>query len=114
MPWGKTRARVLAHGTRTDELLEVVMAVNVEQPLLQAPDRVLSTMEKDGSRRWLNPRLSKGRFWQARRAVAYLLIALFTLIPYVNVRGKPAVWLDVIHRRFTILGVTFLPTDTIL
>lgn len=90
------------------------MATQVQSPLLESPDRVLSTLEKDGSRRWLNPRLSKGRFWQARRIVAYVLIALFTLIPYIHVRGKPAIWLDILHRKFTLFGVTFLPTDTIL
>jgi cytochrome c oxidase accessory protein FixG len=90
------------------------MAVEVAQPLIKPAGRVLSTLEEDGSRRWLSPRLSKGRFWGRRRAVAYLLIALFTLIPYLRTRGKPMIFLDVIHRKFTLFGVTFLPTDTVL
>ena len=82
--------------------------------LPQAPSPVLSTLESDGSRRWIYPRLSRGRFWSRRRAVAYLLLALFTLVPFVRVGGRPLLLLDVIHRRFTICGVTFLPTDTVL
>jgi len=72
----------------------------------------LSTLNDDGSRRWINPRPSRGPFWRRRRAVAYLLIALFTAIPYIKVGGLPLVLLDIVHRRFTILGYTFLPTDT--
>jgi cytochrome c oxidase accessory protein FixG len=79
-----------------------------------APDRVLSTLNPDGSRRWLRPRLATGRFLRRRRAVAWALIALFTALPYVHVGGKPAVLLDVTHREFTVLGTTFLPTETML
>lgn len=82
--------------------------------LLESPDRVLSTLERDGSRRWLNPKLARGRFLRRRRAVAYLLIALFTLIPYIQINGKPAILLDIVHRRFTLFGYSFLPTDTVL
>ena len=76
--------------------------------------RVLSTLNRDGSRRWLTPRLSAGRFLTARRAVAWLLIAVFVTLPHLRVNGRPAVLLDVVNREFTILGRTFLPTDSIL
>ena len=79
----------------------------------QAPDPVLSTLEADGSRRWLYPRLSRGRFWSRRRVVAYGLLALFTLVPFMTIGGKSVLLLDIAHRRFTILGATFLPTDTV-
>ncbi len=84
-------------------------------PALLAPEEhVLSTLEHDGSRRWLKPKLSAGAFWHRRRVVAYLLIALYALLPHLSIAGKPMVLLDVVHRRFTILGYTFLPTDTLL
>jgi cytochrome c oxidase accessory protein FixG len=82
--------------------------------LLQPEERVLSTLEADGSRRWLKPRLSKGRYLTRRRIVAYALIAVFTLLPYIPINGKPAVLLDVANRSFTFFGYTFLPTDTLL
>jgi cytochrome c oxidase accessory protein FixG len=74
----------------------------------------MSTMRDDGSRRWMYPRRSPGRFWHARRVLAYFLIAVFTLVPYIHVGGKPLVLLDIPARQFTILGFTFLPTDTVL
>ena len=79
-----------------------------------APGRVLSTMNLDGSRRWLRPKPSPGRFWQRRRVVAYLLMLVFFLIPYLRMNGKPLVLLDLPRREFTIIGYTFLPTDTLL
>ncbi len=80
----------------------------------QATEQVLSTLNRDGSRRWLHPRLSRGRFHRRRLAVAWGLIALFTAIPYLRMNGKPWILLDVPARRFTLFGATFLPTDGFL
>src|SRR6476469_6253030 len=88
--------------------------MSADSTILKPAGRVLSTLEEDGSRRWLYPRLAKGRFLTRRRAVAYLLIALYTLLPFTKIAGKPPILLDVMHRKFTLFGVTFLPTDTIL
>lgn len=82
------------------------------ESLLQPEARVLSTLNSDGSRRWLTPRPSRGRFWHRRRAVAYGLITLFVGLPYLRINDKPAVLLDIVHREFTLFGRTFLPTDT--
>ena len=83
-------------------------------PLLDSPEHVLSTLEKDGSRRWLWPRLSKGKFWNRRRWIGYALIAFFVALPHVRVGGKPALLLDITHRQLIIVGHTYLPTDTLL
>ncbi len=82
--------------------------------LLQPEERVLSTLNADGTRRWLKPRLSPGRFWHKRRAIAYLLIIVFTALPYIMINGKPAILLDIINRRFTFFGKTLFATDTLL
>lgn len=82
--------------------------------ILEPEEQVLSTLERSGRRRWLYPRLSPGRLWRARRAVAYALIAFFVALPYVRINGKPSVLLDIPARRFTFFGTTFLPTDTAL
>jgi len=79
-----------------------------------APERVLSTMNEDGSRRWIRPKLATGAFFRKRRVVAYLLMVVFFIIPHLRMNGRPLVLLDVPHRQFTMLGYTFLPTDTLL
>jgi polyferredoxin len=75
---------------------------------------VLSTLNADGSRRWMTPRVAKGRFWKRRLIVAWLLIAIFTAIPWIRVAGLPLVQLDVVARQFTFVGTVFRPTDTFL
>jgi len=77
-------------------------------------ERVLSTLNTDGSRRWLRPRVSPGRFLSARRSVAWGLIVLFVALPYIPVGGKPALLLDLVRREFTFFGRTLQPTDTVL
>jgi cytochrome c oxidase accessory protein FixG len=83
-------------------------------PLLDAPEHVLSTLERDGSRRWMQPKLATGVLWHRRRWVAYFLIAVFVILPHLRYSGKPLILLDVPARQFVILGHTFLPTDTLL
>lgn len=78
------------------------------------PPSVLSTLNADGSRRWLLPKPSIGRFFHRRRVVAYLLILIFTAIPYLSLNGKPLILLDLSTRHFHIFGQTFLPTDTLM
>ncbi|HVU04552.1 MAG TPA: cytochrome c oxidase accessory protein CcoG [Polyangiaceae bacterium] len=82
--------------------------------MLQAPERVLPTLNNDGTRRWIRPRRFSGRFERARFAVAWGLMGLFIGLPFVRISGKPALLLDVMHRQFILFGRTFLPTDGVL
>jgi cytochrome c oxidase accessory protein FixG len=82
--------------------------------LPQLDDRVLSTLNLDGTRRWMQPRDARGRFWRARLSVAVALVALFTALPWIRISGKPAVLLDVMTRQFTFFGTTFRSTETLL
>ncbi len=77
-----------------------------------APGRALSTLNEDGSRRWLRPRPSRGKFWQARRLVAWGLIGLFAVLPYITIGGHPALLIDLANRKLHFFGHTLLPTDT--
>ncbi|MCP4092644.1 MAG: cytochrome c oxidase accessory protein CcoG [Planctomycetes bacterium] len=82
--------------------------------LLEAPERVLSTMNPDGSRRWIRPKSAMGKWWKRRRVVAWLLMILFTAVPWMSINGKPVMLLDVVHRDFIFFGVTFQPTEVVL
>jgi len=85
-----------------------------DETLLSPQERVLSTLNDDGSRRWLKPRPSRGVFWKWRRAVAYLLIAVFAITPFTEVGGKQTILLDLVNREFTFFGKTLFPHDTLL
>ena len=83
-------------------------------PLLEAPERVLSTMNPDGSRLWIRPKAAMGKWWKRRRVVAWILMVLFTAVPWMRISGKPVMLLDVVHRDFIFFGVTFQPTEVTL
>ena len=81
---------------------------------LIAPARVLPTLNADGTRNRIRPRLYDGRLYRARRLVAWGLMALFIGLPLVRVHGKPAILLDVVRRQFILGGHTYLATDGVL
>lgn len=76
--------------------------------------RVLPTLNEDGSRRWIRPKPSHGKWWRRRQVVAYLLMAAFFAAPHLRIFGKPVFLMDLPRREFTLMGYTFLPTDTLL
>ncbi len=82
--------------------------------LLEPEEMVLSTLRRDGKRRWLKPKLSRGKWLRTRRIVAWLLIVVFTVTPFIRIQGRPLFLFDIPAREFTLFGFTFLPTDTLL
>jgi cytochrome c oxidase accessory protein FixG len=79
-----------------------------------ASGRVLPTLNEDGTRNWIRPRPSPGRWWRRRQVVAYALMVLFIALPHITVRGHPAFLMSFPTREFHLVGWTFLPTDTLL
>jgi cytochrome c oxidase accessory protein FixG len=82
-------------------------------PLI-APERVLPTLNSDGTRNRIRPRLYPGPRLSRRRAVAWGLVVLFVGLPWLTIGGKPAIFLDVVRREFSLFGHTFLATDGVL
>jgi cytochrome c oxidase accessory protein FixG len=82
-------------------------------PLI-APERVLPTLNADGTRNRIRPRLYPGPQLSRRRAVAWSLVVLFVGLPFLTIGGKPAILLDVVQREFSLFGHTFLATDGVL
>ena len=71
----------------------------------------VTTIRADGSRAFLYPADAHGRFTTARRLSAYLLIAIYLLLPWIPVGGHPAVFLDIASRRFHFFGYTLAAQD---
>ena len=74
-------------------------------------ERVLSTLNEDGTRNWLRPKLARGRFLRHRRIVAYALIALFVALPFVRIGGRPALLIDLVAGELDVFGGVFRPSD---
>ena len=46
--------------------------------------------------------------------MAWVLIALYTVIPFIKIAGMPMVLLDLVERKFVFFGTVFRPTETLL
>ncbi|MEM7754956.1 MAG: 4Fe-4S dicluster domain-containing protein [Planctomycetota bacterium] len=82
--------------------------------LLTPEERVLSTLNADGTRRWLDPKHVTGFFRNRRLVLAWFLIAIFNVIPHLHLNGKQMFFANIAGGEFTLFGVTFLRTDTLL
>ena len=70
-----------------------------------------SSLRRDGGRNVVYPADVSGRFARARTAVFVLLIAFYAALPWVQVGGHPAVFLDVMRREFFLFGRVFNAQD---
>ncbi|MFO0662920.1 MAG: cytochrome c oxidase accessory protein CcoG [Polyangiaceae bacterium] len=70
-----------------------------------------SSVGTDGVRRKVYPADVKGRFTTLRKVAFFVLIAIWILLPILKVDGRPAVFLDVVQRRFYLFGATFNAQD---
>jgi cytochrome c oxidase accessory protein FixG len=78
----------------------------------EAPTRnSVTTIRDDGSRPFLFPADTRGRFTLARKASALALIAFYLALPWVHINGHPAVFLDIATRRFHLFGITLAAQD---
>jgi len=71
----------------------------------------LATADQQGNRRWLYPKKPGGRWHQRRAWFATLLIVVMFAGPWVRIQGNPLLLLNIIERRFSILGHIFWPQD---
>ncbi|MBT63629.1 MAG: cytochrome c oxidase accessory protein CcoG [Puniceicoccaceae bacterium] len=70
-----------------------------------------TTINQDGSRKFLHPADVKGFFTTYRRIFALLLIGIYVSLPWIPINGHPAVFLDVLNRRFHLFGLSFAAQD---
>lgn len=74
----------------------------------------LATVDSSGKRTWIYPKKPKGQFYRARNWVSlFLLIVLFSG-PFITINGHPLLLLNILERKFIILGMVFWPQDFIL
>ena len=79
-------------------------------PVVEAP----SSLRGDGSRAFVYPADVDGRYTLARRIGFVALMAIYIALPWIHVRGRPAVFLDIERREFDLFGLVFNAQDVAL
>ena len=74
----------------------------------------IATADREGRRKWLYPKKVKGRFFRARSWVAWFLLAIMFGGPFVTIRGNPLLMINIVERKFSVLGVIFWPQDNLV
>jgi cytochrome c oxidase accessory protein FixG len=78
----------------------------VSGPTKKTPDLVsVTTINRDGSRYFLHPSTSRGPFTFWRRLFGILLVAIYVALPWIEINGEPAVFLDIKERHFYVFGL---------
>ncbi|MCD8740822.1 cytochrome c oxidase accessory protein CcoG [Mucilaginibacter roseus] len=67
-----------------------------------------------GGRRWMYPVVRKGKLYRYRSLLSYAYLVLFFAGPFISVNGHPLLLLNIMERRFVILGQVFWPQDFFL
>ena len=56
---------------------------------------------------WIYPRQPAGRFYRARTYLSWLLLGIMFAGPFIRISGNPLLLLNVVERKFIILGNIF-------
>lgn len=71
----------------------------------------VGTMDQTGKRKWVYPRKPSGKYTNYRTIVAWFLLALFFILPFLKINGNPVLLINILDRQFYILGQPFYPQD---
>ena len=74
----------------------------------------LATAHKDGSRKWVYAKKPCGTWTTRRKWFAWVLIAVMFAGPFIKISGNPLLMINIVERRFSILGQIFWPEDSII
>lgn len=70
------------------------------------------TLTGDGKKRkWLYPKLIKGKLYQYRSILSYFFLTLLFAAPFIKLNGEQLVLLNILERKFIFFGVIFWPQD---
>lgn len=74
----------------------------------------IATADRSGRRTWVYPRRVRGRFFRWRTWFSWLLLLIMFAGPFVTINGNPLLLLNIVERRFVVLGQIFWPQDMII
>lgn len=71
----------------------------------------IGTLNEEGKRKWLFPKMPVGKWYEYRKYVSYVLLAVLFASPFIKINGHQFLLFNVLERRFNIFGFPFWPQD---
>ncbi|AWX45029.1 Protein RdxA [Flagellimonas maritima] len=71
----------------------------------------IGTISEEGKRAWVYPKKPKGRFFEYRKYVSYVLLLFLVASPFIKIKGNQFLMFNILERRFNIFGFPFWPQD---
>jgi cytochrome c oxidase accessory protein FixG len=90
------------------EAVEYIKEKNVAQESFR--DRI-ATVDKSGKRKWVFAQKPKGRFYNLRSYLSWLLLLIFAGLPFIYVNGRPLFLFNIPEAKFILFGKVFWPQD---
>ncbi|NQV78475.1 MAG: cytochrome c oxidase accessory protein CcoG [Lutibacter sp.] len=71
----------------------------------------IGTIDDSGKRNFIFPKKPKGRFYNYRTFVSWVLLAIMLASPFIKIKGNQFLLFNVLERKFHIFGFPFWPQD---
>jgi len=81
-----------------------------EEPFRERP----LILDADGNRKWINACQPKGKWYNRRTVVGWLLLSFLIVAPFLQVDGHPFMQFDILGRKFYLFGAVIGSHDTFL
>ncbi len=74
----------------------------------------IATVDEQGKRKWVYVKRPSGRLYRYRSLLSYVYFAIFAILPFMHVNGRPLFMFNVVKGRFILFGTIFWPQDFFL
>lgn len=74
----------------------------------------IATADREGRRQWIYPRKVSGKFFRWRTWFSWLLLLIMFAGPFITINGNPLLMMNIVERKFVVLGQIFWPQDMII
>ncbi len=71
----------------------------------------IATVNAEGKRNWIFAKKPKGNYYKWRSIVAYFVLAVLFIGPFLRWNGQPMFLFNILERKFIIFSLTFWPQD---
>lgn len=71
----------------------------------------LATVTSEGKRKFIYPKQPKGKFYNYRNILSFLLVLFLVGMPFIKIDGHPIMLFNILERKFIIFGLAFGPHD---